>query len=101
MADSETNDDDRSLLGELRWVLVDQYDDTSAGRLRNALVLISLAASFLAFVGATSALLTAAAQLWVVASLGLIGFLTLAFTWLLALGELDQWLGTASASTNE
>jgi len=104
MADSpttDTDDEDRSLVDELHWVLIDQYDESSAGRIRNALVLISLATSFLSFVGATSALLASPSLLWVGASLGLLGFLTLAFTWLLALGEFDGLIGEASASANE
>jgi hypothetical protein len=91
MSEERTPPDDLSVLGSCRWLLFDQFDESRADRLRSAFVFIGLAASFLAFVAATSALLQSAALWWVALVLGLLGAGTLAFVWLLALGSFAEW----------
>jgi putative Mn2+ efflux pump MntP len=96
MADSQPDGDDRSVTDQLRWVLYEQYDDTTVDQLRNALVLIGIATSFLAFVAATTAIVSSVDFLWTAVALGVLGFLTLAFTWMMALGEFQSLFRTDS-----
>ncbi|WP_299269357.1 hypothetical protein [Halorientalis sp.] len=91
MAEERTPPEDMSVLGNCRWLLFDQFDDSRADRLRSAFILIGLATSFLTFVAATSALLRSGELWWVALILGVLGAGTIAFVWLLALGSFAEW----------
>ena len=91
MTEERVPPENPSVLGQCRWLLFEQFDESRADRLRSAIVFVGLATSFLAFVAATTALLRSVDLWWVAVLLGLLGAGTLAFVWLLALGSFATW----------
>jgi hypothetical protein len=89
MTEMESDTDDRSLMGTLRWLLFNQFEDTTEDTLRQGFVFIGLATSFLALVGATSAFVASPQLYWVTLALGVLGVATLVFTWMILQNQLD------------
>jgi len=89
MAETGSATDDRSLIETFRWLLFEQFDNTTADTLRQGFVFIGLATSFLAFVGATSAILESPQLYWVTLGLLVLGVATLVFSWMLIQDQLD------------
>jgi hypothetical protein len=89
MAEAEAEIDDESLLGTFRWLLFEQFDDSTEDTLRQGFVFIGLATSFLAIVGATSAFVADTGLYWVTLALGVLGIATLVFTWMIIQNQLE------------
>jgi hypothetical protein len=89
MAETDSVRDEDTLFATFRWLLFEQFDDSTEDTLRQGFVFIGLATSFLAIVGATSAFIADARLYWVTLALGVLGITTLVFTWMIIQNQLE------------